>query len=157
VSAGPAYVPAGPEAIPRAGGAYAIVLALDAPTRVPAPPPGHELPAGLYVYLGAAYGPGGLHARVARHVNGAARRHWHLDHLRPACTVPGVAVRPGGGECAWTTAVRAGLDVGVPIPRFGSSDCRRCPAHLLRLPAMADPVARVARLGGMAAAPHIDG
>jgi Uri superfamily endonuclease len=149
------YDPAEVDAVPRAGGAYAVVLVLDAPTRVPAPAPGHDVPPGVYVYLGAAYGPGGPRARVTRHVRGAARRHWHLDHLRPAGVVHGAAVWPAGDECAWTAAIGAALDVDVPVPRFGSSDCRRCPAHLLRLPAIAQPVARVAQLGAAARTPQI--
>lgn len=148
------YAPEAVDTCPRDGGAYAVILRLPAAVTVPVPRPGGTLPAGLYVYLGAAYGPGGLRARLRRHVNGGGRRHWHLDYLRPAADVLAVAVRPGGSECAWTNALLAGADAGAPLARFGSSDCRRCPAHLLHLPANT-AAAKVARLGGAALQHHV--
>ncbi len=37
---------------------------------------------GWYVYVGSAFGPGGVRARLAHHRKRAARPHWHVDHLR---------------------------------------------------------------------------
>ena len=37
---------------------------------------------GWYVYVGSAFGPGGVGARLAHHRKRAARPHWHIDHLR---------------------------------------------------------------------------
>ena len=37
---------------------------------------------GFYVYVGSAFGPGGVRARVARHRRGCSRPHWHIDYLR---------------------------------------------------------------------------
>jgi len=40
------------------------------------------LPSGVYVYVGSAWGPGGLAARLRRHVcRGARRLWWHVDYL----------------------------------------------------------------------------
>lgn len=143
------------ENLPREGGAYAIVMRLTGWTELPVPKPGARLGPGLYAYFGAAYGPGGPRARVRRHVLGAAKAHWHLDHLCPATTVLAAAVRPGGSECAWTAASLAELEATAPVPGFGSSDCRRCPAHLVRLPEMAEPAAALAALGGATVVAHI--
>lgn len=142
------------EACPRRGGAYAVVLRVPEPVALPVPRPGGTLPAGLYAYLGAANGPGGLRARLRRHIRGGRRRHWHLDYLRPAAEVIAVAAQPGGSECAWTAALRHALEAYAPLARFGSSDCRRCPAHLLRLPENTAP-AKVADLGVAAAHHHL--
>ena len=37
---------------------------------------------GWYVYVGSAFGPGGVCARLAHHRKRAARPHWHVDYLR---------------------------------------------------------------------------
>jgi Uri superfamily endonuclease len=37
---------------------------------------------GCYVYIGSAYGPGGLLARIGHHRHRAQRPHWHIDYLR---------------------------------------------------------------------------
>jgi histidyl-tRNA synthetase len=154
---GPAvlYAPESVAACPRAAGAYAVVLRLPDAVTVPVPRPGGTLPAGLYVYLGAANGPGGLRARLRRHVLGGNRRHWHLDYLRPDAEVVAIAAQPGGSECAWTAALLDGLGATAPLARFGSSDCRRCPAHLLRLPEDT-AAAKVTRLGDAAAQYHVN-
>ena len=44
------------------------------------------------------------------------------------------AALPGAHECDLVEALRALAEVSVPVPGFGSSDCRRCPAHLLAAP-----------------------
>ena len=40
---------------------------------------------GYYVYVGSAFGPGGLTARIRHHRQIAARPHWHIDYLRATC------------------------------------------------------------------------
>ena len=45
---------------------------------------------GMYVYVESAFGPGGLHARVQRHVRGNGALHWHVDHLRAVTTLEAV-------------------------------------------------------------------
>ena len=90
------------------------------------------VPAGRYIYLGSAYGPGGLAARVSRHLRTEGRRlHWHIDYLTAAVGVEAVRVIPGGNECALVSSLQAHASTSVPFPGFGSSDCQCCPAHLL--------------------------
>ena len=48
---------------------------------------GMQLSKGWYVYVGSAFGPGGLAARVSRHLQRHKTRHWHIDHLIWATTV----------------------------------------------------------------------
>jgi len=37
---------------------------------------------GIYCYCGSACGPGGLYARLKRHLDGHIKKHWHFDYLR---------------------------------------------------------------------------
>lgn len=105
-------------------------------------------PGGLYLYCGSARGPGGLRARLRRHLLGGRAPHWHIDHLRAQARPRAVWACSGTGrlECEWARAIaRQGL-FWAPAPRFGASDCR-CPAHLWFLPARWEELAaRIALL-----------
>ncbi len=116
-------------------GAYGLVLELAAPLElIMRSNPAAALAAGRYVYCGNAYGPGGIGARVARHLRRDKGCHWHVDQLTQVARVTAVIAVPQGCECALMAALRALPGVGVPAPGFGSSDCRCCPAHLASVP-----------------------
>ena len=90
-----------------------------------------DLQPGYYVYVGSALGTGGLQARLRHHLQIPARPHWHIDYLRAVCDVREVWFTSDTArfEHRWAK-VMAGLPgAGVPLPRFGSSDCA-CVAHL---------------------------
>jgi Uri superfamily endonuclease len=89
---------------------------------------------GTYVYVGSAFGPGGLQARVARHVRGDGALHWHIDYLRAMTILEAVWYThdPERRECTWAELLRARSDAAVPVDGFGASDCN-CPAHLVRI------------------------
>ena len=94
-----------------------------------------HLQPGYYVYVGSALGTGGLQARLRHHLQIPARPHWHIDYLRAVCDVREVWFTSDTArfEHRWAK-VMAGLPgAGVPLPRFGSSDCA-CVAHLLACP-----------------------
>jgi len=123
-----------PESLPATPGAYLLVISLEVPRVLEVGALGRlSFPAGHYAYCGNAYGPGGLRARIARHLRLGARKHWHVDHLRAAGRVVAVRVVADLVECVLVERLRALPGTSVPVPGFGSSDCRRCPAHLLRL------------------------
>ncbi len=44
---------------------------------------------GIYAYIGSARGPGGVRARLCRHVKGSGRIRWHIDYLRRITVVVG--------------------------------------------------------------------
>jgi Uri superfamily endonuclease len=104
-------------------------------------PGGAILAGGRYVYAGNARGPGGMMARIRRHLRRDKGVRWHIDHLTTRHPVVAVALLPGGDECAVVAALGRRPGVTVPAPDFGSSDCAACPAHLLRLPDDADALA----------------
>lgn len=106
---------------------------------------------GYYVYVGSAFGPGGVRARVLRHFCRARRRHWHIDYLRDF-------VQPVAAwysyddrrlEHRWAGLLET-WSAMTAVPGFGCSDCR-CRSHLYRTeaaPALAQFRRRAAAAGG---------
>ncbi len=116
-------------------GVYLLVIDLDAPLALEiASLPAAVLPPGRYVYCGSAHGPGGIRARVGRHLRAGKAAHWHVDRLTAAGRIAGVRAWPGGRECDVFAGVLATPGARVPVRGFGASDCRRCPAHLAAVP-----------------------
>ncbi|MBP1465245.1 GIY-YIG nuclease family protein [Candidatus Chloroploca sp. M-50] len=90
---------------------------------------------GFYLYVGSAFGSGGLAARLKHHANPhKPRLHWHIDylraqaHLRAAWTLTGT----GRMEHAWCRALASVSGVTMPVPGFGASDSP-CSTHLFAL------------------------
>jgi Uri superfamily endonuclease len=134
-------------AIPALPGTYALLLHLDAPTSIHAGRLGAmALAAGHYVYTGSARGPGGLRARVGRHLRRDKTPHWHIDALTAVAPVVEVwyTLTTERLECAWASRLRALPGVTVSAQGFGASDCA-CDSHLLRVD---DPAAAYAVLSG---------
>ena len=117
--------------LPAAAGAYVLALRLELP--VPLPRFDAELPPGCYAYLGSARGPGGLRARLARHFRTQKKPHWHIDRLTIAVAEMAAMAIPEAAECDLAAALLATGLFRIPIPGFGSTDCRRCESHLLVL------------------------
>lgn len=117
----------------REGGIYVLILRLPRPVSLSVGRLGSfEFPAGWYAYVGSAYGAGGLRARIAYHLRPPVHRHWHLDYLRAEAYPVEVWYKLGGHkteECIWARATMGLPTASVPVPGFGSSDCR-CRAHL---------------------------
>ena len=146
--------------IPDAPGAYALILRLARETCLDIASLGRPvLPAGLYLYAGSAWGPGGIRARVARHLRRDKARVWHIDRLTEAAAVEEAIAIPGGRECMIVDFVVA-RGARIPITRFGASDCRTCQAHLLAVDyALVDALAKVdfGTVDAAAAGPSIRG
>ena len=141
--------------LPSSSGTYALILQLTRPAVLQIGRLGEtSFPAGNYVYLGSAFGPGGLQARLGRHLRGESRRHWHIDYLRSAAQVAGFcyAITPVSQECYWCQALALQPGAWIPARGFGASDCRarhrRCPAHLLAFsrPVLATELSKVLAL-----------
>ena len=124
-----------PLPLPRTGGTYMLVLALPNPVRLVIGKLGeYDFPAGWYLYSGSALG--GLQGRVSRHLKGEKKPHWHIDYLSAAGSIVDVWFATGHTrkECLWAQRAISLPRASVPMPRFGSSDCR-CETHLVYLPA----------------------
>ena len=89
------------------------------------------LPSGVYIYVGSAWGPGGIRARVGRHLRGSPKPRWHIDYLRRIASPIVLWLAPDTHlECAWAQYLLAQPDLSVIVPRFGASDCS-CTTHLV--------------------------
>jgi len=123
------------EPLPAQPGAYLLLIELAAPLALDIPRLGAAtLATGRYAYGGSAHGPGGLKARIGRHLRRDKVPHWHIDRLTAAGRVIGLRAVPGGRECDLMRDLLEVPGASVPVPGFGSSDCRTCPAHLVALP-----------------------
>ncbi len=66
--------------IPDVPGTYALVLACAVANRIRIGRLGLlRLRPGSYVYVGSAFGPGGLHARISHHQHVTQSPRWHVD------------------------------------------------------------------------------
>lgn len=120
---------------PARPGTYALLFELAQPVEIQAGRLGAiHLPAGFAVYVGSAFGPGGLRARIQRHLRPEKRPHWHIDHLTVLHPPDDWLIDLSGErlECIWAQHLAGLPGAAIIRPGFGSSDCRfRCPAHLL--------------------------
>jgi Uri superfamily endonuclease len=117
-----------------APGTYALLLRSEEPREIEVGALGSmTVRPGAYVYVGSAFGPGGLRARVERHARGDGALHWHIDYLRAVTTLDAVWYThdPERRECLWAEVLRSLPSATVPLDDFGASDCT-CPAHLAR-------------------------
>ncbi len=104
-----------------------------------------QFKSGAYVYSGSAFGPGGLKARVTRHVRLRKKRHWHIDYVRSRMTLGQVLCAVGTREeCDWSERFEeSGLQ--MPVAKFGSSDCQ-CHSHFFYSPDLQSLMATVRSL-----------
>lgn len=118
--------------IPAQSGVYLLLLYLSGEARIEVGRLGRlRLQRGYYFYLGSAHGPGGLRARIRRHVVGSEKQFWHIDYLRAVADPVQVWFSCAGPNGEHTAAARLGEvhELGIPFPGFGSSDCS-CRSHL---------------------------
>ena len=91
---------------------------------------------GYYVYTGSALGPGGIPARVGRHIRTAvtpgSKIHWHIDYLLRDPSFRLVAAYCAETEERMECNV-AGAVGGEGMVKFGCSDCS-CSSHLFFFP-----------------------
>jgi Uri superfamily endonuclease len=112
-------------------GTYALVLQSHTRARARIGRWGHlNIKPGHYIYVGSAFGPGGVLARVLRHCRKEKSKHWHIDYLREFvtpilawCSYESVRL-----EHRWAETMTEMTDT-TPIRGFGCSDCK-CQAHL---------------------------
>lgn len=118
--------------LPGHGGTYVLVMHVPVPFSLLAGRLGERvLENGWYLYVGSAFGPGGLAARCGRHARTDKPMHWHIDYLREHSVLSEVWYRGGPHrlEHAWADILAVWKGNRVAWPGFGASDCR-CPSHL---------------------------
>ncbi|MCG8455921.1 MAG: GIY-YIG nuclease family protein [Holophagales bacterium] len=125
--------PIDPVSLPAVAGSYVLELHLERRATLEVGRLGTVvLGPGRVRYYGSARGPGGVRARVARHLRCDRRRqHWHVDALSSRFPVARVLFTEEESECDLLRHDLASGRWRVAVAGFGSSDCRSCPAHLL--------------------------
>jgi Uri superfamily endonuclease len=116
-----------------AKGTYVLILDLKKGLRLRIGKLGRfDFKRGTYAYVGSAFGPGGLNARLKHHRVPSASPHWHIDYLRRAATLRDiwVSATPQRSEHTWTKRLLSLNASQCPVKGFGSSDCR-CFSHLV--------------------------
>ena len=113
-------------------GTYALILSASHKKFIAIGKLGYlQLQSGFYIYIGSAFGPGGLKARIAHHCRKPARPHWHIDYLASTIALKEIwyTFDPVHREHQWAYTISNIRGASVPLTGFGSSDCR-CRSHL---------------------------
>jgi Uri superfamily endonuclease len=116
-----------------ARGTYALLLKLERGAEIAVGRLGVEsFPAGYYVYVGSALGPGGLAARLARHRRSQKKLFWHIDYFLTRARIVDTLQDASGQrlECCWVCRLMRIPGAQVVVRGFGASDCR-CSSHLI--------------------------
>jgi Uri superfamily endonuclease len=113
-------------------GVYVLILALDSDRWITVGRLGRlRFSRGTYAYVGSAFGPGGLAARLGHHLKISAKPHWHIDAFRRQTDIVEVWYSEGRRcEHLWARVAAELPEAATPIAGFGSSDCR-CRSHLI--------------------------
>lgn len=115
-------------------GSYRIFLLLKKQIRLKVGALGsHTFLPGIYVYTGSAMN--NLEKRVERHKSRSKVKHWHIDYLTTNRHFKIIKIETFPSteheECDKNADMLALPNAEIPVPHFGSSDCSRCPAHLV--------------------------
>ena len=89
------------------------------------------LPEGVYIYVGSAFGKGGIKTRIERHLRKSKKLHWHIDYVTTHKGFRFLTCIPFYGkrwECKLANFIRK-LNIFQPVKGFGCSDCH-CESHL---------------------------
>ena len=119
--------------LPASPGAYLLELYSPEPLSLRVGRLGHFCFApNVYFYAGSANGPGGLRARVSRHMRRDRKAtRWHVDYLTAKMQVRAALVTQEGTECEFVGRLMEMDCCDVPVKGLGSSDCPACLSHFL--------------------------
>jgi len=113
-------------------GTYMLYLEITEPSSVHIKNKEIFLENGFYIYIGSAFGVGGLSSRIHRHLRRKKKPHWHIDQItsKDICQFHGVAVFPNEKiECEISNSLTKSNKL-KPIKDFGNSDCKtKCISH----------------------------
>jgi Uri superfamily endonuclease len=123
--------------LPASKGIYLLVFYLSQVTEITIGRQGKQtFAAGWWFYVGSAYGPGGLRARLKHHIAHKHKRlHWHLDYFRPYAQLNELLLFDESRDFEHQIADYLGTELKLAYPEvgFGASDCD-CPSHMFYSP-----------------------
>jgi Uri superfamily endonuclease len=114
--------------LPEAKGTYVLIAYVPRMKRLEIGRLGtYDLIPGFYAYVGSAFGPGGLRARLSHHLESVAEPHWHIDYLLAHAEPVEVwyTLSDRKLERVLAEVLERSPGFRMPIPRFGASDYRR--------------------------------
>ena len=117
-------------------GTYALILRVQHSLAISVGALGNlEVRPGNYIYVGSAFGSGGLRGRLTHHLSSSTKPHWHIDYLRQQGNLSAIwyTYDPVRREHLWVKVLEAIPEISVPFSGFGASDCQ-CNAHLFFTP-----------------------
>lgn len=121
--------------VPRERGTYALVYHCLSPFLAQPGRLGTTLfSAGYWVYVGSAFGPGGLRARLGHHMRPSPHPHWHLDYIKDRLRLVAIWATTDvvKREHDWAAQLSMLKWASCPIAGFGATDCD-CRSHLIHL------------------------
>lgn len=109
---------------------YAVFLTLNEDAAIEIGAKGlYHFAKGNYIYIGSA--KKNILSRVERHYKIDKPKRWHIDYLRPYCSITKIqSYDYPDGECSLAAKLAAQGEVW--LKQFGASDCK-CNGHLIRL------------------------
>ncbi len=118
--------------LPKKPGSYILLLKCVQPEKIQIGAKGIlTTRKGYYLYCGSAFGPGGLTARVGRHLRNSKKNRWHIDYLRERLQIIEIwystHFKSLEHQCA--EVFLSNIEMTIPQIGFGSSDCD-CKTHL---------------------------
>ena len=114
--------------LPEAKGTYVLIAFVPQMKRLEVGRLGsYDIIPGFYAYVGSAFGPGGLRARIQHHLESTAQPHWHIDYLLALAEPVEVWYALAGRKLEQDLAgvLERSSSWRVPIPCFGASDYHR--------------------------------
>ena len=121
-----------PSLLPKYSGTYALILELGKDQSIKIGRLGtYPFDKGYYAYVGSAFGPGGLNARIRHHLRISITPHWHVDYLRQKSSPVQIwwSTTRNRREHDWSSAMRLLSTSHEILKGFGASDCN-CFSHL---------------------------
>ena len=121
--------------IPAHHGTYALIFRCDARFEAEVGKLGTvSFITGHWVYIGSAFGSGGLRSRLGHHLKPTPRPHWHLDYVKHGLEPIEIwlTVHSAKHEHRWAEVLSRLSGATCPVKGFGASDCR-CRTHLIHL------------------------
>ncbi len=117
-------------------GTYLLFIKIIDPIEITIKGKSSLLNRGYHIYIGSAFGAGGLSSRLHRHLRRKKKKHWHIDQLTMSlkCEILGVGVFIEQNiECSISKKISKLLSAQAIIG-FGCSDCKnQCKSHLFNL------------------------
>ncbi len=129
-------------------GTYILVLSLNKARAISIGRLGKlKFKSGYYLYVGSAFGPGGLSARLAHHLKTSLNPHWHIDYFKSTLKIQEIwySTEAKSHEHFWADFIQM-TDDFYPVKGFGASDCK-CESHLFYTSSMPSYEKFVAQLG----------